>query len=141
MQASLTVPVIDLSIQSNRGTLNNCEETSSSGGSHQIQAEYNYSKNGKDWAEKWPSCGAEQQSPINFLNPVTEYGNSYFLFDFGDDELIPEYWDMAETLVEYKPEVYTIEVMIDHSNGYNGFVSEFADILFEAPTKWDGFKF
>ena len=36
--------------------------------------EWDYSQNGADWPDKFPDCGLPQQSPVNLLTAISEYG-------------------------------------------------------------------
>mmetsp|Transcript_26248 Transcript_26248/g.40063 ORF Transcript_26248/g.40063 Transcript_26248/m.40063 type:complete len:206 (+) Transcript_26248:847-1464(+) len=102
---------------------------------------FNYDLKGSDWPDRYPDCAMEQQSPINLLTPKTKYGQSYEIFDFEDDLLVQEYWDLEDILIEFHKEMYSVEVYIDHSNGYSGFSSTLGKTLFGAQTQWDSFEF
>ncbi len=87
---------------------------------------------GEDWITEYPDCQNSQQSPINLLPPQTKYGQSYEIFDIEDDSLVQEYWVLEDILVEFHKEMYSVEVYIDHSNGYSGFSSTLGETLFGA---------
>ena len=84
--------------------------------------EWNYDKQGADWAEKYPDCGLPQQSPINLLDPVTEYGRAYEIHAAAADEHAPTYSDLGATPIDFDTQKYTIEVSFGEG-GSSGFAS------------------
>lgn len=96
---------------------------------------------GADWPDAYPNCASSHQSPINLLDAETEYGQTYNIYDFADDYLIPTYWDLEFPMVNFDLSKYTVDVYIDHSHGYAGFESQLGKTLFNSDEKWDGFEF
>ena len=50
---------------------------------------WDYVKNGADWSVNYPDCASDHQSPINFVEPVSDYGQAYDVYDFALDKFIP----------------------------------------------------
>ena len=72
---------------------------------------------GADWAEKYPDCGLPQQSPINLLDPVTEFGRAYEIHDPEDDQTFSEYSDLGPTTIDFRPQEYTVSTSLEDSEG------------------------
>lgn len=105
---------------------------------------WNYDQNGAEWPEVFPNCGQPQQSPINLMKPTSEYGNSYYLYSFVDDNSEKSYADLENPLIKFENDRYALEVQISHENGYAGFTSYIGEKLYQAPLapkKWDAAYF
>ena len=50
---------------------------------------WDYLKNGADWVINYPDCASDHQSPINFVEPVSDYGQAYDVYDFDLDKFVP----------------------------------------------------
>ena len=103
--------------------------------------DWNYDLHGADWAEKYPDCGLPQQSPINLLDPVTEFGRAYEIHPFEEDEHRADYVDLGPTAIEFNPQYYTIEVPIALAAGQAGFESKMGSEIFGGPGSWEGSEF
>ena len=84
---------------------------------------WNYNEHGSDWRLKYPSCALSHQSPINLLKPMTKYGQLYDIFPSTVDKLNRVYYDLENTMVYLDKSKYSLNVYIDHNNGYAGFES------------------
>lgn len=105
---------------------------------------WNYDQNGAEWPDLFPNCGQPQQSPINLMQPTSEYGNSYYLYNFEDDNSDKSYADLENPLIKFENDRYALEVQISHENGYAGFTSYIGEKLYTAPlapNKWDAAYF
>lgn len=66
------------------------------------------------------------------------------MYNFAEDNLEPEYWDLEQPTVSFANAKYGIDVYIDHSHGYAGFESLLGEKLFpnpQAPKRWSGYEF
>lgn len=106
-----------------------------------ITPEWNYDLHGADWPDLYPNCAKSHQSPINLLDYETEYGQSYNIYKFEDDNVVPTYWDLEYAKVLFDLSKYTIDVYIDHNHGYAGFESDMGSELFDSVSKWDAYEF
>jgi hypothetical protein len=104
--------------------------------------EWNYDQHGDDWPDKYPNCALSHQSPINLIDPITEYGQTYNIMDYADDGYEGTYWSLENSLVMFDLSKYSIDVYIDHSNGYAGFETKFGHSYFKSDfEKWDAYEF
>jgi len=56
--------------------------------------------------------------------------------------LYRSYYDLENTLIFLDNTKYSLNVKIDHNNGYAGFESRLGPKVFEgAPQKWDAYEF
>lgn len=67
------------------------------------------------------------------MKPVTEYGNSYYLYDFAEDKNDMTYADLANVDVHFSNSLYGVDVFISHENGYAGFTSQIGANLYTLP--------
>jgi hypothetical protein len=75
-------------------------------------SEWNYDEHGADWPAGYPDCGLPQQSPINLIDPVTEFGKAYEIHPSEDDATKSNYKDLEETNVYFDPLRYTIGIVM-----------------------------
>jgi len=73
-------------------------------------SEYSYDDHGDDWLADYPSCGESFQSPINLLNPISEYGKSYMFYDYKDDKAKLTYQPITQEIVESLSIVHSVEL-------------------------------
>lgn len=78
----------------------------------QRNSEWNYDEHGADWVNIYPDCALPQQSPINLIDPVTEYGKSYEIHPSEDDSTVKKYNDLEQTSVIFDPLKYTIGLLL-----------------------------
>jgi len=75
------------------------------------------------------------------IQPITHYGQSYVIYNYDDDNLRPEYWDLENAEVAFHKSIYSVEVYIDHNHGYAGFESALGASVMGAAPKWDAVEF
>ena len=74
------------------------------------------------------------------MKPVTKYGNSYKFYNFADDKSKKEYVNVIEPVLESYPDIHTVEMFLDHKDGFLGFTSYLAESLFGAHYRWSAYE-
>ena len=102
--------------------------------------EYDFELHGADWAVQFEDCSGEFQSPINLMTPITDYGTSYHFFDFADDKSELTYKTTLDQELSFFQDIHTVEMYLDHKDGYLGFKSELAESIFGATKFWRAYE-
>lgn len=101
-------------------------------------ARWDYVGGGVTWGSTYPTCNADHQSPINFLQPYTKYGTSYEIFKAEEDALQSNFYKLESTTLDQQLRNNRVKISIDQKdkNALNGFESKLGNKAFNAPLKW-----
>ena len=102
-------------------------------------ATWDYGQGGTDWPEKFPDCTMPQQSPINLLQPRSNYGKAYKFYKPKTDGFNGNYFQLIGATLDKQIKNNRIKITINNSqqqDDLNGFVSNAGRMAFRAPNKW-----
>ena len=148
-KATLEVPSLNLKLNLNYIDETSClssqgkrlSSSSSKGGDQQQQTskgrpKWDYAQNGSNWGKDYPECTRGQQSPINLLDAVSKYGQSYDIYKSATDVLQSTYGLVKQIAIQSDTDSQSIKLDLSSNKQYQGFTSQTGKSALSAPASF-----